>query len=322
MKTPTVRQNSSLVRVIPDNFQTSFFVNARFNMHEGTYRWNQDDSLIKLSEWYNSPGFHQYEPFVPRWIYLRKSTEILTPVWQWFFTLHTLLLLSFARTHFKSFLIDFHWFQSNVCTYRGVKKSTSCLEYRISSFTNCQEKERADEFDCHKKEYYCASDFENAMKDKESAGNFINARNASHYFEAEENCRNENSVLVSTFEPEFSPSHLDKLKELTKYKNEIISNWNFQLQMSQCNYCFRSRIYVESFESSKRIFGCRSKLHDLEFSISDWNFEWIKSKLTDSKDSFKKIQWDYDFRNSWRKNNLSQYCETSTSQFWHCGSRL
>ena len=147
-----------------------------------------------------------------------------------------------------------------------MKKSTSCLEYSFSSFTNCQEKERADKFDCHKKEYFCASDFENAMKVKESTGNFINARNASHYFEAEENCRNENSILVSTFEPEFSPSHLNKLKELTKYKNEIISN--FQLQMSKYHNCFRSRIYVESFESSKRIFGCRSKLHDLEFSIS------------------------------------------------------
>ena len=98
------------------------------------------------------------------------------------------------------------------------------MEYGFSSFTNCQEKERADKFDCHKKEYFCASDFENAKKDKESMESFINARNASHYFEAEENCRNENSVLVSTFEPEFSPSHLDKLKELIKYKNEIISN--------------------------------------------------------------------------------------------------
>ena len=44
------------------------------------------------------------------------------------------------------------------------------------------------------------------------------ARNASYYFEAEENCKNENSVLASTFEPEFSPNHLDKLKEVTQYK--------------------------------------------------------------------------------------------------------
>ena len=44
-----------------------------------------------------------------------------------------------------------------------------------------------------------------------------NARNASYYFEAEENCKNENSVLVSTFEPEFSPNHLGKLKEVTQY---------------------------------------------------------------------------------------------------------
>ena len=77
---PTMKQNSSLTRSIPDDFQGSFFVNARFNMHEGTYTWNQDGSFIRTSEWYSSPGIYPYEPFVPRWIYLRNSTEILTPV--------------------------------------------------------------------------------------------------------------------------------------------------------------------------------------------------------------------------------------------------
>ena len=75
---------------------------------------------------------------------------------------------------------------------------------------HCQEKERADKFNCVKKEYFCASDFENVMSDEISS---INARNASYYFEAEGNCKSENSVLVSTLEPEFG--HLDKLKELT-----------------------------------------------------------------------------------------------------------
>ena len=78
-QTTTMKQNSSLVR-IPNDFQGSFFVNARFNMHEGTYTWNQDGSFIRTSEWYSSPGIYPYEPFVPRWIYLRNSTEILTPV--------------------------------------------------------------------------------------------------------------------------------------------------------------------------------------------------------------------------------------------------
>ena len=99
------------------------------------------------------------------------------------------------------------------------KKTTSCLKYVFSSFTNCQEKERAEEFNCVKKEYFCASDLENLINDKKQNKTFVTARNASFYFEAEQNCENEKSVLVTTLEPGFKSIHLDKLKELTQYIN-------------------------------------------------------------------------------------------------------
>ena len=98
--------------------------------------------------------------------------------------------------------------------FSDIKTSAHTREFTGIKFesNHCQEKERADKFNCVKKEYFCASDFENVMSDEISS---INARNASYYFEAEGNCKSENSVLVSSFEPQFGPSHLDKLKELT-----------------------------------------------------------------------------------------------------------
>ena len=44
----------------------------------------------------------------------------------------------------------------------------------------------------------------------------INARNSTYYFDAENKCKNENSILVSTLEPEFSPLYVKKLKEYDK----------------------------------------------------------------------------------------------------------
>ena len=62
---------------IPEEFRPFFFVNARFNMHNGTYSWEQDGegSLIELTEWVNVPGYHPSQPIVPKWVYLRKSIE-------------------------------------------------------------------------------------------------------------------------------------------------------------------------------------------------------------------------------------------------------
>ena len=65
---------------IPEDFRPFFFVNARFNMHEGTYTWNQNGSLIQLKEWVNVPGYHPEQPVVPKWIYLRKLNENLKKV--------------------------------------------------------------------------------------------------------------------------------------------------------------------------------------------------------------------------------------------------
>lgn len=64
---------------IPEDFRPFFFVNARFNMYDGTYSWEQDGegSLIELTEWVNVPGYHPSQPIVPKWIYLRKSNEYL-----------------------------------------------------------------------------------------------------------------------------------------------------------------------------------------------------------------------------------------------------
>lgn len=45
----------------------------------------------------------------------------------------------------------------------------------------------------------------------------INARNRTYYFDAEKKCKNENSIMVSTLEPEFSPLHVQKLKEYESY---------------------------------------------------------------------------------------------------------
>ena len=40
----------------------------------------------------------------------------------------------------------------------------------------------------------------------------IRARNSTYYLDAENKCKEENSILVSTLEPEFGPDHLHKLE--------------------------------------------------------------------------------------------------------------
>ena len=70
----------------------------------------------------------------------------------------------------------------------------------------------------------------------------INARNSTYYFDAENKCKNENSILVSTLEPEFSPLYVKKLKE---YDKKMILNIKFEIV-----FCYHSK-------SSKTIFGDR-----------------------------------------------------------------
>ena len=74
---PTMKQNSSLTRSIPDDFQGSFFVNARFNMHEGTYTWNQDGSFI-ISSGPPLPGSFKNEKIMSgNWKNRRKNENII-----------------------------------------------------------------------------------------------------------------------------------------------------------------------------------------------------------------------------------------------------